>query len=158
MAEKYGKPGVVAGFEALDILEAIVMLLRQRAEGRCEIEIQYKRVVRAEGNLNAQVLMKRIFKPVDASWRGIGLIPRSGLGIRDEYAAWDAARKFELPIFYSKETLGCRCGDVLKGVIYPTACPLFGRYCTPMKPVGPCMVSSEGSCAAYYRYSQGRVN
>lgn len=158
MAEDYGKPGVVTGFEALDILEAVAMLLRQRAEGRSEIEIQYKRVVKAEGNLHAQEIIKKVFEPVDASWRGIGLIPSSGLGIREEFAAWDAARKFSLPIFHSKETPGCRCGEVLKGLIYPTQCPLFARHCTPLKPVGPCMVSAEGSCAAYYRYAQGSVN
>ena len=158
MAKDYGKPGVVTGFEALDILEAVVMLLRQRAEGRSEIEIQYNRVAKAEGNPHAKLIVERVFEPVDASWRGIGLIPQSGLGIRGDFAAWDAAKKFSLPIFHSKETPGCRCGDVLKGLIYPTQCPLFARHCTPMKPIGPCMVSSEGSCAAYYRYSQGRVN
>lgn len=157
MAEKYGKPGVVTGFEALDILEAIAMLLRQRKEGRSEIEIQYNRVVQAKGNPHAQLIMNQVFEPVDASWRGIGLISQSGLGIREEYSQWDAIRKFSLPVFHSQETPGCRCGDVLKGLIYPTQCPLFAKHCTPMKPVGPCMVSSEGSCAAYYRYLQGSV-
>jgi len=158
MAKDYGLPGVVTGFEALDILEAILMLLRQRAEGRSEIEIQYKRVVKAEGNPYAKMVVERVFEPVDASWRGMGMIRQSGLGIREEYGAWDAARKFQLPVFYSKETPGCRCGDVLKGLIYPLQCPLFGKRCTPMKPVGPCMVSSEGSCAAYYQYAQRSVN
>lgn len=158
MAKEYGLPGVVTGFEALDILEAIVMLMRQRAEGRSEIEIQYQRVAKAEGNPHAQRIVQQVFEPVDASWRGIGLIPLSGLGIREEYSAWDAVRKFDLPVFHSPETPGCRCGDVLKGRIYPTQCPLFGKHCTPMKPVGPCMVSSEGSCAAYHRYSQRSVN
>jgi hydrogenase expression/formation protein HypD len=143
---------VVTGFSALDILEAIVMLLRQRTEGRSEIEIQYKRVVKAEGNPHAKMVVERVFEPVDASWRGIGLIRQSGLGIRGEYSAWDAALKFALPVFHSPETPGCRCGEVLKGLIYPTQCPMFGKRCTPMKPVGPCMVSSEGSCAAYHRY------
>ncbi len=152
MAKDYGLPGVVAGFSALDILEAIVMLLRQRTEGRSEIEIQYKRVVKAEGNPHAKMVVERVFEPVDASWRGIGLIRQSGLGIRGEYSAWDAALKFALPVFHSPETPGCRCGEVLKGLIYPTQCPMFGKRCTPMKPVGPCMVSSEGSCAAYHRY------
>ena len=158
MAQDYGKPGVVTGFEALDILEAIVMLLRQRAEGRSEIEIQYKRVVKVEGNPHAKRIVERVFEPVDASWRGIGLIPQSGLSIREEYSAFDAAKKFSLPVFNSKETPGCRCGDVLKGLIDPTQCPLFGRHCTPMKPVGPCMVSSEGACAAYHRYVQRSVD
>lgn len=152
MAKDYGLPGVVTGFSALDILEAIIMLLRQRTEGRSEIEIQYKRVVKAEGNPHAKMVVERVFEPVDASWRGIGLIRQSGLGIRGEYSAWDAALKFALPVFHSPETPGCRCGEVLKGLIYPTQCPMFGKRCTPMKPVGPCMVSSEGSCAAYHRY------
>lgn len=157
MARDYGLPGVVTGFEALDILEAIVMLLRQRAEGRSEIEIQYKRIVKAEGNPHAIKVVERVFEPVDASWRGLGLIRQSGLAIREQFGAWDAARKFALPIFKSPETPGCRCGDVLKGVINPTQCPMFGKRCTPMKPVGPCMVSTEGSCAAYHRYDQGSV-
>ena len=158
MAKEYGLPGVITGFSALDILEAIVMLLRQRAEGRSEIEIQYKRVAKAQGNPHAKRVVERVFEPVDASWRGIGLIRNSGLVIREEYGAWDAVRKFELPVFHSPETPGCRCGDVLKGLIYSTECPLFGKRCTPMKPVGPCMVSSEGSCAAYYQYVQRSVN
>ncbi|HWQ41182.1 MAG TPA: hydrogenase formation protein HypD [Desulfosporosinus sp.] len=158
MAEDYGKPGVVTGFEALDILEAIVMLLRQRAEGRAEIEIQYRRVAKVEGNPYAKRFIAQVFEPIDASWRGIGLIPQSGLGIRAEYSPWDAAKKFSLPVFHAQETPGCRCGDVLKGLIYPTQCPLFGRRCTPMKPVGPCMVSTEGSCAAYHRYVQRSVD
>jgi len=158
MGRDYDLPGVVTGFEALDILEAIVMLLRQRAEGRSEIEIQYQRVAKAEGNPQAKMFIKRVFEPIDALWRGIGLIPQSGLGIREEYSLWDAARKFTLPFFHSQETPGCRCGDVLRGLIYPTQCPLFARHCTPMKPIGPCMVSTEGSCAAYYRYAQRRVD
>lgn len=152
IAKDYHKPSVVTGFEALDILEAILMLLRQRAEGQSAIEIQYKRVVKAKGNLHAQRMIKQVFEPVDAFWRGIGRIPQSGLGIRQEFAPWDAAKKLSLPLFQSKETPGCRCGEVLKGLMNPDQCPLFGRRCTPMKPVGPCMVSSEGSCAAYYRY------
>ncbi len=158
MAKDYGKPGVVTGFEALDILEGIVMLLRQRSEGRSEIEIQYQRVARAEGNPHAKQFIEKVFEPIDTFWRGMGLIPQSGLGIREDYGAWDAARKFALPVFHSQETPGCRCGDVLKGLIYPTECPLFARHCTPMKPVGPCMVSTEGSCAAYHRYSQRSVD
>lgn len=158
MAREFGKPGVVTGFEALDILQAVYMLLKQRSEGRSEIEIQYKRAVKHEGNIQAQAIIEQIFEPVDSQWRGMGLIPQSGLGIRREYEAWDAAKKFSLPEFESKDVSGCRCGDVLKGLIYPRQCPLFSRRCTPMNPVGPCMVSSEGSCAAYYRFAQRRVN
>lgn len=158
MARDYGLPGVVTGFEALDILEAIVMLLRQRAEKRSVIEIQYHRVAKVEGNSQAKMFIERVFEPVDASWRGIGLIRQSGLGIKEEYSRWNAARKFSLPVFDSKPTPGCRCGDVLRGLIYPMQCPLFAKHCTPMKPVGPCMVSTEGSCAAYHRYSQRSVD
>ncbi|KGK91634.1 hydrogenase assembly protein HupF [Desulfosporosinus sp. HMP52] len=158
MAEDYGKPGVVTGFEALDILEGIAMLLRQRAEGRSDIEIQYLRVAKPEGNPQAKMFIERVFERIDASWRGIGIIPQSGLGIRADYSPWDAARKFSLPVFQSRETPGCRCGDVLRGVIYPTQCPLFAKHCTPMKPIGPCMVSTEGSCAAYHRYAQRSVD
>lgn len=157
MAREYGKPGVVTGFEALDILEGILMLLRQREENRCEIEIQYSRIVRPEGNPEAQAAIERVFEPVDSSWRGIGVIPQSGLKVRGAFADWDAAHKFNLPFLKSPETPGCRCGDVLKGLIYPTQCGLFGRRCTPITPVGPCMVSAEGSCAAFYRYEQRSV-
>ena len=150
-------PGVVTGFDGLDILEGLVMLLRQRKEGRCEIEIQYQKVVKPEGNLAAQAIINKIFEPVDAYFRGLGLIPKGGLGLRKEYAEWDAGVKFALPEFESKEIPGCRCGNVLKGQISPLECPLFARKCTPLTPVGPCMVSSEGSCAAYYRYAQRSV-
>lgn len=158
MAKDYRKPGVVTGFEALDILEGIAMLLKQRAEGRSEIEIQYHRVAKAEGNPHARRFIESVFEPVDTFWRGMGLIPKSGLGIKKDYSAWDAARKFSLPVFKSPETPGCRCGEVLKGRINPNQCPMFGGHCTPMKPVGPCMVSTEGSCAAYYRYAQRSVD
>jgi len=157
MAKDYNMPGVVTGFDGLDILEGLVMLLRQRKEGRCEIEIQYQKVVKPEGNLAAQAIINKIFEPVDAYFRGLGLIPKGGLGLRKEYAEWDAGVKFALPEFESKEIPGCRCGNVLKGQISPLECPLFARKCTPLTPVGPCMVSSEGSCAAYYRYAQRSV-
>lgn len=157
MAKTYGKPGVVTGFEGLDILEALTMLLGQHHQGRAEIEIQYKRAVKAEGNREAQAFITRVFEPVDARFRGMGVIPQGGLGIRKEYEAWDAAKKFALPEFESTDLPGCRCGDVLKGKIAPPECPMFARKCTPLNPVGPCMVSSEGSCAAYYRYAQRRV-
>lgn len=158
MAKEYGKPGVVTGFEALDILEALVMLLRQHTEGRSEIEIQYKRAVKPEGNPAAQKYINQVFEPVDARFRGMGTIPQAGLGIRKEYEEWDALKKFDLPEFNSLDLPGCRCGDVLKGRINPMECPLFARKCTPLNPIGPCMVSSEGSCAAYFRYAQRRVN
>lgn len=155
MAEEYGKPGVVTGFEGIDILEGIAMLLRQRQEKRKMIEIQYKRIVKPEGNPTAQGFIKKVFEPCDARFRGLGVIQGGGLTIKKEYAPWDAVHKFKLPEFASKEIKGCRCGEVLKGLIYPMECPLFAKACTPLHPVGPCMVSSEGSCAAYYRYGQG---
>lgn len=157
MAKEFGKPGVVTGFEALDILEALTMLLRQRAQARNEIEIQYRRAVKPEGNSEAKKFIERVFKPADARFRGMGVIPLGGLEIRSEYQEWDAVRKFDLPEFNSPDVPGCRCGDVLKGRITPQGCPMFARKCTPLNPVGPCMVSSEGSCAAYYRYAQRRV-
>lgn len=154
MAKVYGKPGVVTGFEGVDILEGLAMLLRQRAQGHPKIEIQYKRMVKPEGNPVAKSLIDKVFEPIDAAFRGLGVIPGGGLGIRKEYEAWDALKKFALPEFETIEIPGCRCGQVLKGQIAPTQCPLFARKCTPLSPVGPCMVSSEGSCAAYYRYAQ----
>ncbi len=158
MAKDYGKPGVVTGFEALDILEGIYMILKQRAEKRSEIEIQYKRVVKhREGNVHALDIVNKVYEPADARWRGIGLIPASGLAIREAYEEFDAAKRFDLPEFDSPDTPGCRCGDVLKGRIYPNECPMFGKRCVPLNPVGPCMVSSEGSCAAYYRYARRGV-
>lgn len=154
MAEQYGKPGVVTGFGVLDILEAVLMILEQRAAGRAAIEIQYKKVVKAAGNVRAQAMIEQVFTTADASWRGLGLIPESGLNIRPEYRAWDAAAKFALPRFDSPSPSGCRCGDILKGRIAPDECGLFSATCTPLQPVGPCMVSTEGTCAAYYRYAR----
>lgn len=152
MAAEYGKAGVVTGFDGMDILEAVLMLLRQRAEGRTEIEIQYKKIVRREGNIHAQAMIDQVFEPVDAKWRGLGTIPQSGLAIRPEYSQWDAVKKFDLPEFNVPPTPGCRCGEILKGMITPKECGLFAKSCTPLTPIGPCMVSSEGTCAAYYRY------
>lgn len=156
IAREYGKPSVVGGFEALDILEAIFMLLRQRQEKRSEVEIQYFRVVKREGNPKAVEYMNKYFNQADAIWRGIGLIPQSGLKLKPQYAKFDAEKRFDLPQPVVRETPSCLCGQILKGRILPFDCPLFGRSCTPLQPVGPCMVSSEGSCAAYFRYSQRR--
>ncbi|MDA8228963.1 MAG: hydrogenase formation protein HypD, partial [Desulfitobacterium hafniense] len=158
MAKEYKTPGVVAGFEGVDILEGIVMLLRQRRECRAEIEIQYIRVVKREGNAQAQATIDRVFEPSDAKFRGIGVIPLGGLKIRREYENWDAEQKFSLPKFESPAIPGCRCGDILKGRMDPKECPLFARRCTPLNPVGPCMVSSEGACSAFYRYRQRKVD
>lgn len=156
LAQEHRIPCVIAGFEATDILEALLLLVTQLAEGRAELENQYQRAVRSEGNPVARALMESVFLPGDAVWRGLGCIPGSGLAIRPEYAAWDARRKFE-DVDWERfasvpEPRACRCGHVLKGIASPHDCPLFGRACTPEHPVGPCMVSSEGTCAAYYRY------
>ena len=147
-----GKPCVVAGFEPADILRAIHMLLEQIAGGRSEVESEYPRVVKPQGNVRAQELLARVFRAEDAGWRGLGGIPGSGLALADEFAEFDAARRFPLHLAAAKEPAGCRCGDVLRGAIDPPECPLFGSTCTPASPVGACMVSTEGACQAHYRY------
>jgi hydrogenase expression/formation protein HypD len=149
LAAEYGIGGVVAGFEAADVLQALVMLARQSTPA---IEIEYTRAVRPEGNVVAQRLLDRVFEPCDADWRGLGVIPGSGLALREEFADVDAARRFPVEPGPSSEPAGCRCGEVLRGVIDPADCALFGARCTPEDPVGACMVSSEGACAARYRY------
>jgi len=147
-----GKPCVVTGFEPADVLGAVRMLLEQIAEGRSEVEVEYSRAVRPEGNRKAQELMGEVFEVADAGWRGLGEIPASGYELREEFGGFDAARKFAVEAPEAVEPPGCRCGDVLRGVIEPRECPLFGEACTPRKPVGACMVSSEGACQAWYRY------
>ena len=157
VATEYRRPVVVAGFEPTDILQAVVMLLRQLAEGRAEIENQYGRVVRARGNERALAAMAEVFEErEDFEWRGLGAIPRSGLRIRDEYARWDAERRFAVPGLRVEDPKACRCGDVLRGRAKPWECKVFGTACTPEKPLGTCMVSSEGACAAYYSYGRHR--
>jgi hydrogenase expression/formation protein HypD len=152
VAAQYRKPSVITGFEARDIIEGILMIVRQIAWKEARVEIQYRTVVPEEGNPRAVELLQKYFKPADASWRGIGVIPASGLKVRDEYASFDADKKFSPPASDAKEPELCSCGDILRGVKLPTECPLFGAGCTPENPVGPCMVSTEGSCAAYYKY------
>ena len=156
IAESYAMPAVVTGFDAPDILLGVFMLLEQIAakqQGQAlAVGNAYQRAVREDGNKEALRSMQRVFEPVDAAWRGLGEIADSGLGMRQEYAAFDAGQRFELVVEPTVEPRGCRCGDVLRGLIAPPECPLFGRACTPTDPLGPCMVSSEGSCAAYYRY------
>jgi hydrogenase expression/formation protein HypD len=153
IASDYRVPSVITGFDAEDILQAIMMLLQQIASDRPKIEIQYTRVVREEGNRKAQSLMNEYFEPCDANWRGIGIIPMSGLKLRDRVNRWDVKHVFEIDVPDSQEPKGCQCGLVLRGVKIPTDCRLFGKTCTPEHPVGACMVSTEGSCAAYYKYS-----
>ena len=152
IADEFRIPGVITGFEALDILEGVHMLLRQKKEGRAAIEIQYKRAVKAEGNPRARAIMAEVFEPADCSWRGLGWIAQSGLALRDEFSAMDAAQVFDLPYVEARDRPGCMCSEVLQGLKRPPECPLFGTQCTPEDPVGACMVSTEGSCAAYYKY------
>ncbi len=152
LADEHGIPCVIAGFEPVDILQAVDMLLAMRSEGRSDVEIQYSRVVRPEGNPTAREQMSRVFEPVDAEWRGLGTIPGSGLAVREEYARFDAAHAFAVDPGPAREHAGCRCGDVLRGVLKPPECPLYGRVCNPEEPVGPCMVSSEGSCSSWYQF------
>ncbi|MBX6363040.1 MAG: hydrogenase formation protein HypD [Gemmatimonadetes bacterium] len=154
LAERYRVPIVVTGFEPLDILEGIWMAVRQLEEGRHEVENQYVRSVKREGNRAAQALVERVFRVVDRTWRGVGTIPASGLGLRDEFAAFDAEKKFDLLHITATEPAECRAGDVLKGRLKPFECPAFGARCTPSTPLGAPMVSSEGACAAYYNFGR----
>jgi hydrogenase expression/formation protein HypD len=155
IARDYGKPVVVAGFEPLDILHAIYMLARQLAQGRAEVENQYTRVVRDEGNPKAlEVLAETMEVRPFFEWRGLGFINHSALKLRDTFAAFDAERRFAVPGLRVADPRACQCGEVLKGVIKPWECKVFGTACTPETPIGTCMVSSEGACAAYYNYGR----
>ena len=155
LAADHEKPCVVTGFETVDILEGIFMLLGQLQKSPARAEIQYKREVRANGNQAARDAVHRVFEAVPARWRGLGVIPDSGLQLRTGYSDMDARPRFNLPEMEEVPIKGCACGAVLTGRAVPTDCSLFGRVCTPLEPVGPCMVSQEGSCAAYYRYTSG---
>jgi len=152
IAAKYRVPIVVTGFEPLDILQGVLMVVRQLEIGRAEVENQYTRSVRREGNQAARELIRRIFKVVPRKWRGVGEIPQSGLGLNDAYAAFDAEKRFGLAGHRVEEPTECLSGLVLQGQIKPHDCPAFGTKCTPEHPLGATMVSSEGACAAYYRY------
>ncbi len=153
LARQQGMPCVVTGFEAFDMAEGLGMLLQQVREGRTEAENQYTRAVTPEGNPAAKSMLDEVFRHDDVAWRGLGTIPDSGLSIRDEYARCDARRRWpDLDLPERREEQGCRCGEVLRGLRSPDACPLFGKACTPSNPVGPCMVSTEGTCAAHYHY------
>ncbi|MDD2359376.1 hydrogenase formation protein HypD [Syntrophaceticus schinkii] len=157
IAEEYGKPCVVTGFEAADILEALLLIVRQYRNESPAVDIQYKRAVRPEGNPVAVGFIEKYFTPIQARWRGIGEVPESGLELREEYVQYDARKRFPITVKPGKCRKGCACGEVLKGLKLPYECPLFGKVCTPVKPVGPCMVSTEGSCAAYYRYGRQKA-
>ncbi len=150
LSKIHKKRCVIAGFEPIDILQGILMLIRQRVP---KVEVQYTRVIEARGNAIARRIVSRVFEKTSSVWRGMGVIKRSGLKIRKEFSRFDAEAKFNIKVKSSKEDHRCICGDVLKGVKTPLDCRLFGKACTPDKPVGACMVSSEGTCAAYYRYA-----
>lgn len=153
LVDDYQKPSVVTGFEPLDMLQALLMVLSQIQQDRCEIENQYSRVVADHGNLNALQAMERVFEPKQESeWRGLGLIEGSGIQLRERYAAYDAELYFNSQVSSAADPQGSRCGDILAGRCKPTDCPLFGKSCTPEQAIGALMVSSEGACAAYYNY------
>ncbi len=153
IARRYSKPCVVAGFEPGDVMQAILMLVCQLEEGRSEVEIEYLRGVTYEGNTNALKMIERVFDVTEAEWRGIGKVDNTGLVLRQEFAEFDASPFLPTHIESKPDPAGCRCGDVLRGQLLPTECPLFGKGCSPESPVGPCMVSSEGSCATYFLYA-----
>ncbi len=156
-AEEFQKPVVVAGFEPLDVMQAILMLARQVNDGRCEVENQYIRAVTPDGNLKAQDLVGQIFELRDTfEWRGLGQVPYSALKLREAYAAFDAERVFAIDTVAAKDNPACECGAILRGVKRPSDCKLFGTLCTPETPMGSCMVSSEGSCAAHWTYGRFR--
>ena len=159
LSEEHGMPQVIAGFEPLDLLMGVYMLAKQKEEGNARVDIEYKRVVKPEGNPAAIKVMDEVFEPADVKWRGFPTIPASGLVLSDEYQEYDARQRFEddlaeLKDKEFKEPKGCRCGEVLRGIIRSEECPLFAKTCTPTNPIGPCMVSAEGSCNILYKYSK----
>jgi hydrogenase expression/formation protein HypD len=157
VAKRYGKPVAVVGFEPLDILQGVYMVIRQINEGRCEVENQYRRIVRDDGNPRALEVLRQVFKlRPHFEWRGLGFISLSALALREEFARYDAELRFEVPGVRVADPKACQCGEVLKGVLKPWECKVFGTACTPETPIGTCMVSPEGACAAYYNF--GRFN
>ncbi len=154
LAEEFHTPCVITGFEPADILQGVLMLARQVVEGVSRVETQYSRVVRPDGNPKAREILERLFEECDVPWRGIGVIPGSGLRLRESYARFDAEKMIPVEVEPTREHPGCQCGEVLKGKLSPFSCPLFGKACTPEAPVGACMVSSEGTCAAAHKYGR----
>ena len=153
----YGVPCVIAGFEPMDILQSVLMLVRQINKGQSKVEIGYRRAVRPEGNTKAQEIINEVFEISDTRWRGLGIVPKSGLAIKEKYHQFDASHAFEISVESKDDPKGCLCGEVLRGVKMPYDCAFFGKACTPENPIGPCMVSSEGTCAAYYKYGKRNV-
>jgi hydrogenase expression/formation protein HypD len=156
LIDEFNTPAVVAGFEPLDILQSIYMLVKQIQEGTPKLENQYSRIVLPAGNTVACKTLYKVYQEADTQWRGIGNLKGSGLSIREEYRSFDARTNIPVEVEATKEHAGCRCGEVLQGTILPAACPLFGKTCLPEHPVGSCMVSVEGTCAAWYKYGAGR--
>jgi hydrogenase expression/formation protein HypD len=152
LSGKYGIPGVISGFEPYDILKSVEILLGMINAGKASIVNQYTRIVNPEGNPIARKTINTVFEEADSAWRGIGCIPKSGLIFKRSYSAFDAARRFKIKITQGRENTGCICGNILTGLNGPQECKLFGKACTPQNPIGPCMVSSEGACAAQYKY------
>ncbi|HOL22919.1 MAG TPA: hydrogenase formation protein HypD [bacterium] len=153
ISQRYNVPCVISGFEPLDIIQSIFILIKKWVEDKkTDVEIQYKRVVREKGNIKARKVLEEVFDIVDSEWRGLGVIRKSGLAIKEKYRDIDADFQFSTRVKKGKKRCGCICGDILKGKKIPPDCKMFRRVCTPENPLGPCMVSSEGSCAAYYRY------
>lgn len=153
LADRYGLACAVAGFEPADILAGLLALIRRINHGEAGVDNCYTRAVTTEGNARAQQLMTEVFQPADSEWRGLGVIAGSGLELRETYRSFDAIERLGIAVQPAQEPKGCRCGEILKGRMLPPDCPLYGTACTPIKPVGPCMVSNEGTCAAFYRYS-----
>jgi len=153
-AEKRGVACVISGFEPVDVLQSVLMLVEQVENGNAQVEIQYRRGVRPAGNEKARRMMDEVFRPADSNWRGIGVVEGSGLAIREEFSKWDALARFPVEVPETDEPTGCICGRILRGVASPSECALFGKRCTPDTPVGACMVSSEGACQAYYRFGR----
>jgi hydrogenase expression/formation protein HypD len=152
IVERYGMPCVIAGFEEQQLAIALALLTEQVRDGRAELVNAYPQAVTDQGNTVAQALLREVFEPADVYWRGLGVIPDSGLVFREQYSDFDAQRRFGLTRIDSPEPKGCRCGEVITGLATPHDCRLFGRVCTPVHPVGPCMVSSEGTCQAWFKY------
>lgn len=153
ISQDYGKTGVIGGFDPADIIQSILTMLELRKSKKPAIVNEYKRAVSDKGNSKARDILFEVFEVCDANWRGLGELADSGLKIRGEYSQFDAAKKFDLALPEVEPTKGCQCGEVLKGLIKPSDCKIFAKACTPANPIGPCMVSTEGSCAAYYKYT-----
>jgi hydrogenase expression/formation protein HypD len=154
IVEQFGRPCVVAGFEPIQIIEGLAEICRQLAAGKAELKSIYNAVVTEKGNTTAQKIIAECFEPADGYWRGLGKIEKSTLKLRDKYSRFDALKRFRITEAPAEDISGCRCGEVLCGLIEPYECGFFGKSCTPQKPVGPCMVSSEGACAAWFKYGK----